>query len=79
MKPIGLFGLLAMVPAAINPAQAAGPASRLMTALVCKGDGTAGTVSIPTGNGRPSPEGNQPCCSKGCHGGNSRKRFLRGY
>lgn len=71
MKPAALFGLMALLPAAIGPAAPAQGGT--VTALLCAEDGIARTVSIPLDPARPGPDESRGCC-KGCHGGNSRKR-----
>jgi len=60
-----LFGLLALVPAAVN---ASVPAGMTVTAVSCAGRAIAMTVPV-----RPDvPQEQAPtCCAKGCH---ARKR-----
>lgn len=69
-----LFGLLAMVPAALNVAPAA---AHGLAVPLCTGDGAARTVTLPVPADR-LPGGDQPgCCAKGCHtgrDGGSRKK-----
>ncbi|MDE2595424.1 MAG: hypothetical protein KGL44_00955 [Sphingomonadales bacterium] len=72
MRAISLFGIIALVPAALNvtPAAAAG----LLTVPLCTGDGQVHMVNVPlNGNGIPGGDTNG-CCAKGCHSGSSRKR-----
>lgn len=72
MRMIMLFGIVAMVPAALNtsPAMAHG----VLAAALCTGDGIARTVSVPVGPAGV-PGSDQPgCCTKGCHSGGTRKR-----
>lgn len=77
MKTAILFGLLAMLPVAFNPAPRVERSSQAYTARICSGDGRVHSVAIP-GSGQDLPrDGNQPCCAKACHGGHSRKRFMR--
>lgn len=72
MRTTALFGLLAMVPAALN---AGVPASVTIMASSCAGGQHA--ITIPMRPDAPVPAEGQPCCVKGCHSGSSRKRFLR--
>ena len=72
MKLTLLFGIFALVPAALNttPASARGA----LSAPLCTGDGVARTITVPLGpSGLPNsdPPG---CCVKGCHSGGARKR-----
>lgn len=79
MKPVALFALVAMIPAALNAAPAAASAGRGALALpLCTGDGVARTITVPVGGG--GVPGREPpgCCVKGCHGGSARKRGLAG-
>ncbi|MBS0253992.1 MAG: hypothetical protein JSS36_01975 [Proteobacteria bacterium] len=72
-RATALFGILALLPAALNtsPASAAG---RLAVPL-CTGDGVARVVQLPLGPAR-IPGGESPgCCAKGCHSGGARKRL----
>ena len=75
MKLVALFGIVALLPAALNttPASARGQ----LSAPLCTGDGAARTVTMPVGqSGLPSsdPPG---CCVKGCHSGGARKRATK--
>ena len=65
MKRAALFGLLALVPAAVN---ASVPASTMLTALSCAG--TVHAITVPMRSDAPQ-EPSQTCCAKGCH---TRKR-----
>lgn len=76
MKAAIMFGVIAMVPAAITPALAAGR-NEVLIALLCTGDGMAHVMVVPSGGGQPTQDGSHPCCAKGCHGGHSRKRAVR--
>lgn len=73
MKRATLFGLLAIIPAALNttPAAAAGGS---LTVPLCTGDGQVLMVTVPLE--RPGIPGGDTsgCCAKGCHSGSSRKR-----
>ncbi|WP_295630674.1 hypothetical protein [Novosphingobium sp.] len=64
-----LFGLIALIPAALNAAPA--HASTLALPL-CDGGVADGVVSIPLGLAPISGGDMAGCCAKGCHG--SRKR-----
>ena len=72
MKLLALVAMLAMIPAAINPAVAATPASMTIAVATCAGK--ARLLILPIGNGRPAPADQPPCCNKGCHGSSCRKR-----
>lgn len=77
MKSAALIGLFVLVPAAINPAQAAPIHSGSLTSLVCSGNGLTQRITIPVGGDEPPREGDRPCWAKGCHGGSTRKRGSR--
>lgn len=63
-----LLALVALVPAMTGPIAAQQGAAIV---ALCGG----GSISIPLG-GAPAPgDGNAPCCAKGCHSGQSRKRL----
>lgn len=70
MKYATLFGLTALLPAALNAATPA-PDHALAVAL-CSG----GTISLPL---VPAPRDGEGCCTKACHTGCSRKRSNRHY
>lgn len=72
MSPaLPLLAFAALVPAMTGP-NAAERQDAVRVAL-CAG----GSVSIPL-DGSPAPgERNAPCCAKGCHAGQSRKRLAR--
>lgn len=77
MKLITIFGIVALLPAALNttPASAHGQ----LSAPLCTGDGIARTITVPVGQtGLPSsdPPG---CCTKGCHSGRARKTTKRWF
>lgn len=70
-----LFGLVSLLPAAINTTP--GRDHQSLLARLCTGDGVVRTMQIPVG---PTglPGGDQPgCCAKGCHSGGARKRSSR--
>ena len=73
MKLLSLIGMLAMVPAAVNPVLAASPASMTIAMATCTGK--LRILTLPIGPGGPAPADQQPCCNKGCHGSSCRKRF----
>lgn len=73
MKRASLFGLMALLPAALNTPAAAG-ASILMP--MCTGDGQVHMVRLPLGGKQP-PGGDSGCCIKGCHAGSNRKKLLK--
>ncbi len=69
MIPRALFGLIALVPAALNAAPVHGTN---LTLPLCDGGVAHGAVTVPLGHA-PLPGADQAgCCAKGCHG--SRKR-----
>lgn len=69
-RQIALIAGLALIPAMIGPLPTR--AQQLKIAL-CGG----GSASVPLGgNGGPG-NGSSPCCAKGCHGGQTRKRLDR--
>ncbi len=72
MRLVAIFGIVALLPAAMNttPAMARGA----LAVPLCTGDGVARTISVPVApSGLP---GSEPpgCCTKGCHSGGARKR-----
>lgn len=74
MRRRAAFGLVALLPAALNlsaPA-AAGP---LMMPL-CSGDGQVRMVEVPGAPKSPAGSDNG-CCAKGCHSSSSRKRLQK--
>ncbi|MCW1428977.1 hypothetical protein [Novosphingobium sp. JCM 18896] len=68
MRRAAPFGLLALVPAALN---ASAPAGMTLTALSCAGGAQA--ITVPLRSDAPQ-EQSSTCCAKGCHG---RKRGVR--
>jgi len=63
-----LLAAVSLLPAITGPV-AAGRGNEAMVAL-CGG----GAIPIPL-DGAPAPgEGSNPCCAKGCHSGQSRKK-----
>jgi hypothetical protein len=74
---MAFIALVALIPAAFNPAPAAAAGSATGSAIVvplCSGAllGAAGT--IPLRPALPPARDGQGCCAKGCHAGSSRKR-----
>lgn len=72
MKLTMIFGLIALIPAALNTTP--GNARGQLAVPLCTGDGVARTITVPVGQtGLPNsdPPG---CCVKGCHRGSARKR-----
>ena len=69
MIPRTLFGIVALIPAALGSA----PAHAATLALpLCDGGHAGGSVTVPLGHAPlPGPD-SAGCCAKGCHG--SRKR-----
>ena len=75
VKPLlAAFSLCSMLPAVVNATPLAGNA--LMVPL-CTSDGRTVTVIVPGQPQLPRRSGDDGCCVKGCHGGSSRKRFVR--
>lgn len=66
-----LLAAISLVPAMTGPLGVA-PAREAMIAL-CGG----GAISIPLDDAPAPGEGNGPCCAKGCHSGQSRKRVAQ--
>jgi len=67
-----LFGLVSLLPAALNAAPGAHHQSLL--ARLCTGAAAVQTVRLPVGPANlPGPDA-PGCCAKGCHAGASRKR-----
>lgn len=64
-----LFSAMALLPAMAGQLPGLLRDGTVIVAL-CSG----GTVTIPLGEGN-LPRGDAPCCAKGCHGGEKRKRF----
>ncbi|MGI9376740.1 hypothetical protein EB810_11675 [Altererythrobacter sp. FM1] len=69
---LAITAIVALIPAIVGPAPADGEAaSGGLIAQLCNG----GTISIPV-NGQPLPPTTQPCCAKGCHSSErKRKQF----
>ena len=74
IRPLALFGLVAMVPAAVGATPFSAPSSQ--TVLLCIGDGLNHSITIPFSPNVPGKD-QGPCCAKGCHSGQSRKRIVR--
>ncbi|EJL24693.1 hypothetical protein [Novosphingobium sp. AP12] len=69
MKPsLALFGALALMPAMVGPLEAE---ARTLLAPLC--GGSAMMLQIPQREAPPGPP-QGPCCAKGCHSDNKRKR-----
>jgi hypothetical protein len=76
MKSAALFGMAAILPAAVYPAPVASAGAAAMIALVCSDTSGSRIIIIPGGGEQPAPDRDRPCCAKACHGGHPRKRFL---
>lgn len=77
MNRISTFGLVALIPAALNVSAAASAAT--LTMPLCTGDGQVRLVEVPLEQA-PGPGKNQgPCCAKGCHAGGSRKKAAKQF
>ncbi|MFC0203573.1 hypothetical protein [Novosphingobium soli] len=68
---LALFGTLALLPAMVGPLEAQ---ARTLAAPLC-GGGTALVPLVPRDAPPGPPQG--PCCAKGCHSDNKRKRVDR--
>jgi hypothetical protein len=66
-----IFAAIAVVPAMTGPV-AAQSRPQAMIAL-CGG----GLMPVPFGQPPARGEGNSPCCAKGCHSGQCRKKIAR--
>lgn len=69
MTPAALFSALALLPALAGPLPVV-VHDGTITVPLCSG----GSVTIPLRDGN-FPRGDTPCCTKGCRGGEKRKRF----
>lgn len=65
---LSLFAALALLPAMVGPLPAA---AQSLTVALCNG----GSLTIPAGGSAPLGGSQGPCCAKGCHSGQSRKRL----
>lgn len=70
MKRRSMFALVAIFPAALNPAIPAQAETHTITTVLCSGRTVE--LPLPSQPGTPAPE--TPCCAKACHTGSSRKR-----
>jgi len=75
MKCVNLLGLLALAPAALNPAPASASGAGLVVAL-CRDGKASGTITLPLGSQFPPARDGEGCCVKGCHAGSNRKRLF---
>jgi hypothetical protein len=76
MKRRVLFGLVALLPAALNLSAPALAGTLLMP--LCSGDGQLRMIEVPGVPGTP-PGGDKGCCAKGCHSSSNRKRGARNF
>lgn len=75
MTPPALaFAAAALIPAMTAPAEGAPQLSAAGEMLVALCNG--GAIALPLGPGSPPPAA-APCCAKGCHGSDKRKRLDR--
>lgn len=67
-----LAAMAALIPAMTGPLPAA--ARYLLVLPLCSG----GSISVPVDGGTPASDGrsdgSSPCCAKGCHSGDQRKK-----
>lgn len=75
MRRRSLFGIVALVPAALN---LAAPASARLMMPLCTGDGQVRMVEVPGTPKAPAGSDNG-CCAKGCHSGSNRKRLAKKF
>lgn len=75
MRGRSLFGIVALVPAALN---LAAPASARLMMPLCGGDGQVRMVELPGAPKEPAGS-DKGCCAKGCHSGSNRKRAARNF
>lgn len=75
MRRRALFGLVAMLPAALN---LAAPASAALMMPLCTGDGQLRMVEVPGAPKAPSGS-DKGCCATGCHSSSNRKRAARNF
>ena len=66
------FGLIALLPAALNISAPAAGAT--LTMPFCTGDGQVRTVQVPIDGPQLPGKDSGQCCAKGCHSGSQRKR-----
>lgn len=66
-----LFGMVALVPLALNMAV---PAQGAVMMPMCIGDGSVVLVPLGAGGSQPGKTDNG-CCIKGCHAGSNRKKL----
>ena len=74
IRGTALFGLVALIPAALN---AAPVATHGLSVPICTGDGRTHAIELPGAPGGNPGKDQSGCCVKGCHAGGSRKRLLR--
>ncbi len=67
--PAPIIALAALIPAMAGPLPSTSKPITLELAL-CSG----GSVTVPIGGNAPPGEGSSPCCAKGCHSGDQRKK-----
>jgi hypothetical protein len=69
-----MFGLIALIPAALNatPAHAS-----ILSLSLCEGGVAHGVVSMPLGHAPLPGADTAGCCAKGCHGSRKRSGNLR--
>lgn len=69
----GLFAILALLPAVTGappPLHAADAGTAIAIAL-CSG----GAILLSPGGSAPAPSGTAPCCAKGCHASDRRRKL----
>ena len=70
MRSLAIAGLAALIPAMTGPIPAE---ARQISLALCGG----GSLSIPGAPQSPPGNGATPCCAKGCHREENRKRLDR--
>lgn len=72
LRCLNLLGLFALAPMMLSiPAQAQ---ARVLHLPICGKNLAVRDLPLPLDEGKPS-QGDDQCCPKGCHAGNSRKRI----
>lgn len=74
MSHRALFGLIALIPAALNAAPAH---AGTLTLRLCDGGVAHGGVTVPLGSGSLPGAETAGCCAKGCQESRKRSRHLR--
>lgn len=68
--PAELLAVVALLPAMTGPAPAAAPGDSVIVLALCSG----GSLVLPPDGDRAPGPATQPCCAKGCHRDERRRR-----